>query len=165
MNKHVRTIQRSSRIGLWGSVALVLLTVVFIYASPKRFYQSDYTVRWMLVAGTVLAVLAVSMTLLTVRRQVPRLRQTEGLEAKLAGYAAHVRSLYATMLVVVLLLCAFTVLSGRNVLLMLALVSTLVLFLDYPNIYRIKVDLGLTDGEMRSLFGDRYIADNNHASD
>ena len=62
------------------------------------------------------------------------------------------------MLVVILLLCAFTLFSARNVLLMLALVSVLVLFLNYPNIYRIKVDLGLTDEEMRSLFGDQYVS-------
>ena len=159
MNKHIKTIQRASRIGLWGSVAVVVLTVLFIYLSPYRFYPSDYTARWMLVAGSVLAVLAVSMTLLTVRRQVPRLRQTEALGDKLAGYAAHIRSLYLTMFGVVVLLCAFTLFSARNVLLMLTLVSVLVLFLDYPNIYRIKVDLGLTDEEMRALFGDRYISD------
>ena len=62
------------------------------------------------------------------------------------------------MLVVILLLCAFTLFSARNVLLMLALVSVLVLFLNYPNIYRIKVDLELTDEEMRSLFGDQYVS-------
>lgn len=159
MQKYIKSIQRASRWGLWGSVALVLLTVAFIYGSPWQFYQSDYTARWMLIAGTVLAVLSVSMTLLTVRRQVPRLRQSEGLETKLSGYVAHVRSSYLTMLIVVFLLCSLTVLSGRSVLLMLAMVSTLVLFLMYPNIYRIKVDLGLTDGEMRQLFGDQYISD------
>ena len=157
MNTHIKTIQRSSRIGLWGSVAVVILTVIFIYASHYRFYQSDYTVRWMLIAGVVLAVLAVSMTLLRVRRQVPVLRQTATLEEKLSGYAVHVRELYLTMMAVVVILCALTILSARNVLLMLALVSVLVLFLNYPNIYRIKVDLGLSDDEMRSLFGDRYI--------
>lgn len=157
MNTHIKTIQRSSRIGLWGSVAVVILTVVFIYASHYRFYQSDYTVRWMLIAGVVLAVLAVSMTLLRVRRQVPILRQAATLEEKLSGYAVHVRELYLTMMAVVVILCALTILSARNVLLMLALVSVLVLFLNYPNIYRIKVDLGLSDDEMRSLFGDRYI--------
>ena len=148
--------------GLWGSVAAVILTVVFIY-SPWQFYPTAHTSRWMLVAGCVLAVLAVSMMLLTVRRQIPLLRQSEGLENKLSGYASHVRSLYTTMFVVVVLLCLFTLFSARNVLLMLALVSVLVLFLNYPNIYRIKVDLGLTDEEMRSLFGDRYIADGDNA--
>ena len=157
MNTHIKTIQRSSRIGLWGSVAVVILTVIFIYASHYRFYQSDYTVRWMLIAGVVLAVLAVSMTLLRVRRQVPLLRQAATLEEKLSGYAVHVRELYLTMMAVVVILCALTILSARNVLLMLALVSVLVLFLNYPNIYRIKVNLGLSDDEMRSLFGDRYI--------
>ncbi len=158
--KHIKTIRRSSAIGLWGSVGMVILTVLFIYLSPWRFYPSAYTSQWMLVAGAVLAVLSVSMTLLTVRRTVPRLRQSDGLEAKLGGYAAHVRSLYLTMLAVVVLLCAFTLLSARNPLLMLAIVTVLVLFLNYPNMYRIKVDLGLTDEEMHSLFGDRYIGDN-----
>lgn len=158
MNKYIKTIQRTSRIGLWGSVAAVLLTVAFIY-SPWRFYPSAHTSQWMLVAGSVLAVLAVSMTLLTVRRQIPRLRQSETLEEKLSGYASHVRSLYMTMLAVIVLLCLFTLLSARNVLLMLALVSALMLFLNYPNIYRIKVDLGLTDDEMKRLFGDRYISE------
>ena len=60
----------------------------------------------------------------------------------------------------VVLLCAFTLRSARNPLLMLAIVTVLVLFLNYPNMYRIKVDLGLTDEEMHSLFGDRYIGDN-----
>lgn len=154
---HIKNIQRTSRIGLWGSVAAVILTVVFIYASPWRFYPSEYTSRWMLVAGSVLAVLAVSMTLLSVRRRIPQLRQMEEQESKLAGYESHVGSLYLTMLAVVVLLCAFTLLSARNVLLMLAIVSVLVLFLNYPNIYRMKVDLGLTDEEMRQLFGDKYI--------
>ncbi|MBR4738498.1 MAG: hypothetical protein IK058_00680 [Bacteroidales bacterium] len=160
MNKHLKTIRCASRIGLWGSVAVVLITVAFIYLSPWQFYPSEHTSKWMLVAGTVLAVLAISMALLTVRRQVPRLRQTEDIEGKLAGYATHVRSLYKTMFFVVVVLCAFTLFSSRNVLLMLAIVSVLVLFLDYPNIYRIKVDLGLSDEEMRQLFGDRYISGN-----
>lgn len=155
---NIKTIRRASAVGLWGSVAAVIVTVLFIYASPWRFYPSAYTSRWMLVSGTVLAVLAVSMTLLTVRRRIPQLRQAEELEYKLDGYAAHVRSLYGTLLTVVVLLCAFTLLSARSVLLMLAIVTVLVLFLNYPNLYRVKVDLGLTDEEMCSLYGDRYIA-------
>ena len=160
MNKYIKTIQRSSRIGLWGSMAAVILTVLFIYIAPWRFYPSEHTAQWMLVAGSILAVLAVSMTLLSVRRQIPLLRQSEDLEVKFSGYASHVRSLYMTMLFVILLLCAFTLLSARNVLLMLAIVSVLVLFLNYPNIYRIKVDLGLTDEQMHSIFGDSYIGGN-----
>ena len=159
MQENIKHIRRYAALGLWGSVALVILTVLFIYVAPWRFYPSEHTARWMLIAGSVLAVLAVSMTLLSVRRQIPLLRQSDSLQIKLQGYAAHVRSLYITMLFVVLLLCAFTLMSARNVLLMLALVSTLVLFLTYPNIYRIKVDLGLTDEEMKSLFGDRYLPD------
>lgn len=160
MNKHINTIQRASRAGLWGAVGLVILTVLYHYLSPWRFYSSEYTSRWMLIAGSVLAVLSVSMVLLTSRRQVPVLRQAASLEEKLSGYATHIRSLYLTMLCVVLLLCLFTILSARNQLLMLVIVCVLVLFLCYPNIYRIKTDLGLSDGEMRTLFGDKYIGGN-----
>lgn len=156
--KHLKTIRRASRVGLWGSVGVTLATVLFLYASHYRFYQNEYTVRWMVIAGVVLAVLAVSMTLLNVRRQVPRLRQAEGLDAKLAGYATFVREVYTNMLVVVLLLCIFTALTARSPLLMLVIVCVLVLILNFPNIYKIKNDLGLNDEQMRSLFGDRYIA-------
>lgn len=157
---HIKQIRRASRIGLWGSVAVTLLTVLFLYLSPYRFYPSAHIARWMLIAGAVLAVLSVSMTLLSVRRQVPRLRQTEDLDAKLKGYAAYVRETYINMLLVIVLLCVFTVLSARNVLLMLTLVTVLVLFLNFPNMYRIKVDLGLDDDQMHVLFGDQYISGN-----
>lgn len=157
MNHSIQIVQRASRIGLWGSVGLVILTVLFTYISPWRFYPSEYTAKWMLVAGSVLAVLSVSMALLTTRRQIPQLRQSDSLESKLSGYASHIRSIYLSMLGVVAVLCLFTVLSSRNVLLMLIIVCVLMLFLSYPNIYRIKVDLGLTDAEMHMLFGDKYI--------
>ena len=155
MQNHIKKTKRYAAIGLWGSVGAVIVAAVLCYALHTVAGAS----RWMLIAGTVLAVLAVSMMLLSVRRQIPILRQTEGLEKKLKGYELHVRDLYMTMLAVVVILCAFTFLSGRTVLLMLAMVSTLVLFLNYPNIYRIKVDLGLTDDEAKELFGDRYIPD------
>ncbi len=157
--KEIGTIKRTSQTGLWGSVGAVILTAAFMM-SPWTLRQSAYVSRWMLIAGSVLAVLAVSMTLMVVRRQVPRLRQSESLEAKLQGYASHVKSTFMSMFAVVVLLCLMTVLSGQNVLLMLSMVATLTLFLAYPNIYKVKVDLGLTNEEMKSLYGDRYISDN-----
>lgn len=158
--KETDKIKRMAQIGLWGSAAVVIVAALFLYASPWRFpAQSDYVSRWMLVVGSVLAVLSLSMALLAIRKQVPRLRQTEGLEAKLTGYASHIQSLYLTILVVVILISLMTVLTNQNVLLMLAMVTVLMLILAYPNIYKVKVDLGLTDEEMKSLYGDRYIAE------
>ena len=158
MDKYIKKIRRTSAIGLWGSVGAVILTALFHFVIPYRFYPSAYTSRWMLIAATVLAVLAVSMALLTVRKQVPALRQTEGLDKKLHGYADHVGQLFIEMLVVVVLVCCFSILSAQNMMLMFAMLCTLVLIMDYPNIYRIQVDLGLTDDEMRSLFGDKFIS-------
>lgn len=167
MNEYVKTIRRSANIGLWGSVGVVILAAFYQIVSPWRFYPSQYTARWMLIVGSILAVLAMSMSLLVIRKQIPSLRQADTLDQKLGGYAQHIRSLYISMLVVVTLICVFMVLSAQNVLLMLAMVATLMLFLAYPNIYRMKVDLGLTDEEMKALFGDRYIPDtkDNNAAD
>ena len=156
---YTNSIKRSAATGLWGSAGAVIVTALFHIVSPWRFYPSQHTAQWMLIAGAVLAVLALSMSLLVIRKQIPALRQSESLEDKLSGYAQHIRSLYLTMLAVVVLICVFTVLSAQNVLLMLAMVSTLMLILAYPNIYRIKVELGLTDEEMKSLYGDQYIAE------
>ena len=167
MNEYVKTIRRSANIGLWGSVGVVILAAFYQLVSPWRFYPSQYTARWMLIVGSILAVLAMSMSLLVIRKKIPSLRQADTLDQKLGGYAQHIRSLYIPMLVVVTLICVFMVLSAQNVLLMLAMVATLMLFLAYPNIYRMKVELGLTDEEMKSLFGDRYIPDtkDNNAAD
>lgn len=165
MEKYIKTIRRSANTGLWVSVGIAVLSAIYTLVSPYRFYPSQHTARWMLVAGSVLAVLAVSMALLVIRKQIPALRQADTLEAKLCGYAQHIRSLYLSMMVVVALICAFMVLSAQNVLLMLAMVATLMLFLAYPNIYRMKVELGLQDDEMRMLFGDRYIPDSREDND
>lgn len=158
--KEIKTIKRSSRFGLWGSVALVILSAAFIYVSPWQFRQNPQVSQWMLIAGSVLAVLSLSMALLVIRRQIPRLRQLDTLQEKLTGYAAHIRSLYLSIFCITLMLCLLMLLSNQNVLLMLTMVVVLTLFLAYPNIYRIKVDLGLTDDEMKTLFSDQYISGN-----
>lgn len=155
----IKKIRRYSQMGLWGSVAVAILASFFLFVSPVQFTQTTQVTRWMLIAGSVLAVLAVSMSLLTIRKQIPRLRQTEDLGQKLSGYVTHIRSLYLTMFAVVFIICIFMVLSNQKVLLMLAMVSVLTLFMAYPNIYRIKVELGLSDDEMKQLFGDNYIAE------
>ena len=161
MQDYIKKTKHYAAIGLWGAVGAVIVAAVLCNVLHPMAGAS----RWMVIAGTLLAILSVSMMLLSVRRQIPQLRQSEKLEKKLSGYAQHVRDLYMTMLAVVVILCVFTFLSGRTVLLMLAMVSTLVLFLNYPNIYRIKIDLGLTDDEGRSLFGERYIPDDHTPAD
>ena len=145
---------------LWTSIGLVIMTALFFYVSNYRFYASNYTVQWLTIAGSVLAVLAVSMSLLTIRRRVPQLRQNESLELKLQGYSSLISNVCYSLLFVVIALCAVIVLTNRNALLMVAIVVVMMLFLTYPNIYRIKHDLGLTDEQMTSLFGDKYIPSN-----
>jgi amino acid transporter len=159
--KETANIKRNAQIGLWGSVGVTILAAAFTF-TPWKFYQSVYTAKWMLIVGSVLTVLTVSMSLLVVRKQIPRLRQAPKLETKIIGYAQHIRSLYLSVLTIVVILCLMTVLSSQNVLLMLTMITVLMLFLAYPNIYKMKVDLGLTDEEMKMLFGERYIAETRH---
>ncbi len=159
MEKYTKNIRTASAAGLWGSVGVVIVAAFFVLASPWRFYPTAYTAKIMLIVATVLTVGVVSMVLMTARRRVPQLRQSESLEAKLGGYASYIGGIYWTTLFAVAVTCVLAVLSAQSALLMLAMVSTLVLFLTYPNIYRIKVDLGLTDEEMKRLYGDKYISD------
>ncbi len=159
MHPAVKKIRTASKAGLWGSVGVVIAAACFVLASPWRFYASNYTAKMMLIVATVLTVGVVSSVLLTARKRVPQLRQTDGLDAKLSGYASYISGMYWTTLLAVVVTCIMAVLSAQSQLLMLAMVSTLVLFLTYPNIYRIKVDLGLSDEEMKNLFGDKYISD------
>ena len=42
---------------------------------------------------------------------------------------------------------------------MVTIVLVLLLFLSYPNMYKMKNDLGLLEEEMTMLFGDTYISD------
>ena len=159
MKQYIKEIERWSRLCLWGSVGLVIITALFIWLSRWQFTQNATVGRWMLISGSVLAVLAVSMALLTIRKRTPQLRQAEGLQTKLAGYAQHIRTLYLSLTSVVVVLCLLTVLCGQSVLLMLTMVTTMMLFPAYPNMYKVKVDLGLTDEEMRELYGEKYISD------
>lgn len=160
LKKETQTIKRNSQLGLWGSMAAVILTAAFLY-SPWQFRQTPYVSRWMIIAGSILAVLTLSMTLLVIRRRIPLLRQSDDMQQKLTEYAAHIRSLYLSVSAVVIMLCLLTILSNQSVLMMLSIVLILMLFLSYPNIYKIKVDLGLSEEEMKATFGDKYIPENN----
>ncbi len=157
MNKHIERIQRSSKLGLWSSVALAIASGLFVWISPWQFRQNATVANGMLIAGAILAVGAVSMALLVIRKRIPQLRLTDNLDPKLQGYADHIHHLYSSLAIVVAALCAMTVLSGQSTLLMLTLVTTLMLVLAYPNMYKIKSDLGLSGDEMRQLFGDKYL--------
>ena len=142
----IQKIRRNANWGLYGSIALVLLVVVFHFCPWHISYQSQQVSKWMLISGTILAVLAVVMSLMTIRKTAPRLRQLDDLDAKLQGYTSYITSLYRSSLAIVAI---------ESVLILLILL----LFLAYPNMYKMKADLGLTDDQMQSLFGDDYRPD------
>jgi len=104
-------------------------------------------------------VVDIALILFSMRKQMPRLRQLDDIDERLSRYASMVQSGYLITLFVTLLVAAVVVITHENTLIMLMLLLGLTLMLNYPNMYKIRADLGLLDDEMRSLFGDAYISD------
>ena len=164
-NTLIKKLRHSANVGLYGSIAVILIAVVFHFMPYHISYQSPQVARGMLIAGTVLAVLAVVMILLTVRKTTPALRQLDSLDDKIKGYHSYITNLYNSTLAIVVIECILITLMSDTALLMVIILMVLVLFICYPNMYKMKHDLGLTDDEMKSLFGDAYIADAKAAYD
>ncbi len=159
MQNLIRKIRRTANWGLYGSIAAVLLVVIFHFSPWHITYQSPQVSRWMLIAGAILAVLAVVMALMTIRKTTPRLRQLSDLDQKLTGYTTYITNLYRGSLSIVIIECVLILLMSDTSLLMITILLILLLFLAYPNMYKMKNDLGLTEDEMTSLFGSDYIRD------
>jgi len=159
MQNLIRKIRRTANWGLYGSIGVVIVVVLFHFSPWHISYQSAEVSRWMLISGAVLAVLAVVMALMSIRKTTPRLRQLGTLDEKLRGYASYITSLYRSSLVIVIVESALILLMSDTSLLMITILLILLLFLAYPNMYKMKNDLGLTEDEMTSLFGSDYIRD------
>ena len=160
MNKYIAKIRRSANIGLYGSILICLCVVVEHYLDKHVWVHeittNEYTRHLFVVVGLVLAVGTIAYSLFSMRRGVPRLRQTDAVEQKLRGYSTLIRTVYYLTLIVTLFVGAIIIITRENVLIMLLMLLALSLVLCYPNMYKIKADTGLTDDQMKELFGDEY---------
>lgn len=155
----VKNIRLCANVGLIGSLGMVMIAILFKYATKVAFYQSPEVFRTLTLVGVVAVVLQTILILTGVRKGVPKLRQMDDVDEKLKGYASMVKTHGMSTLVVTTLVSAIIILLGNYNLLMLDMLLVLMLFFTYPNMYKIKVDLGLDDDQMRELFGDQYVAD------
>lgn len=165
----IKHIQRAAYSGLIASLLVAFAAILFVSLSKYEFtlrigQMNDLEIfRWGMYIGCAIAVVDLSLALLAIRRRIPRLRQLPALDQKLAGYASLIqRIFYGTTLATVLLSLIIT-LTGNTRLIMFLLLIVLTLFLAFPNMYKMKVDLGLDDDTMKSLFGESYIPDNPNA--
>ena len=162
----IKQIHRASYTGLIASLVVALAAILFVSQSPYAFtlrigQMTDLEIfRWGMYIGCAIAVIDLSLALLAIRRRIPRLRQLSQLDEKLKGYASMVKNLYYGTLAAVVALSLIIALTGNTRLIMFLLIIVLTLFLAFPNMYKMKVDLGLDDETMKSLFGDSYIPDN-----
>lgn len=163
MTDNLKKIRRTANIGLYGSIAVIILAVVFHFSPFRITPQQPDVQRWMLIAGSVLAVLAIVIILMTIRKAAPAIRQLDSVDCRVKNYAAYISNLYIGSLSVVLVECVLIVLMSDTSLLMVTILLVLLLFLSYPNMYKMKGDLGLTDEQMSALFGDDYCPGNGPA--
>ena len=163
MKKHIRKIRISSLIGLYASMAIVagIVALNYFFLSKWEVKGMEHLQRPILISGTVLAVLVTIIALLTIRRFTPKIRQLDDVEQKIRIYAGNISRLYYAILITVAIECVFVVLSKCTILIAVTLLLVMILFLAYPNMYKIKVDLGLDDDTMKQLFGDKYISEKN----
>lgn len=162
-NNPVRAIRTAANIGLWGTLFFGLLIVAEHYMAEyvwaKTIVTNKYTHDLLLYGGWVLVVLVIAIILFTVRRQIPRIRQLDAVEEKLDRYKGMIQTIYYTSLIVSIIICSIIVITHENNLLMLLLLHFFTLALCFPNMYKLKVDCGLNDQDMKDLFGDNYISD------
>lgn len=167
-NNPVRAIRTAANIGLWGTLLFGLLTVAEHYMAEyvwaRTIVTNKYTHDLLLYGGWVIVVLDIAIILFTVRRQIPKIRQLDAVEEKLDRYKGLVQSIYYTSLVISIIVCAVIVITHESTLLMLLLLHFFTLVLSFPNMYKMKVDCGLNDQEMKELFGDNYISDDRGGS-
>lgn len=166
--KEIKRIKTAANVGLYGSLLLCIATVAEHYLDKyvwaREITANEYTRRLFLMAGLVLAVLDIALALFTMRKQTPRLRQMNTVEEKLSAYRRLVGTIYYSSLIVVLIVSAIIVITHENTMIMLLLLLFVALVLNYPNMYKMKADMGLLDDEMAELFGSDYIRDKGERS-
>lgn len=159
----IRSIRRAANIGLYGSLAAALLTLAEYYLAEyvwvRQIVTNEYTHHLFFVTAPILTVVGISYILLSVRRQIPKIRQMDDVESKLVRYRGLVRGTYFILLTVTLLCCALTVILHESIVITLLLLLFFTAVMNYPNMYKMKNDMGLLDEEMVDLFGDNYIRD------
>ncbi|MBQ9639359.1 MAG: hypothetical protein IJV22_07380 [Bacteroidales bacterium] len=156
-SNYLKRIRTSSNIGLFGTLLAVATVAILHYVLPWKAAPNAYTAMWLLSISSALAVADVMLTLHIIRRRIPHIRQAAELEFKLREYARCVATIYWMNLMVALVECAIVLLLNEMALLMILLLMVVMLFMAFPNMYKIKIDLGLDDVQMRLLFGERYV--------
>lgn len=158
---NIKKIRLSANIGMYGSVLMLALVIAEHYLAKNVWIHeityNDYTQHLFTSVGLVLAVVDIAMLLLSHRRQTRRLRQMDSMEEKLKNYASLISTNYYFTLVVSIIVSAIIVVVQDNTLIMLLMLLVVALMLNYPNMYKMKADMGLNDNEMKQLFGEKYI--------
>lgn len=161
VNNYIKRIRRSANIGLYGSLLICIFVVAEHYLDQyvwvREITTNEYTRRLFVIVALVLAVGTIAYSLFTMRKNASKLRQTDGVDQKLEGYAKIVSSVCYLSLFVVFLVGAVIVITHENVLIMLLMLLFVSLVLNYPNMYKIKADTGLNDDEMKEIFGEKYL--------
>lgn len=161
INNYVCRIRMAANIGMYGSMLILAVVIVEHYLAQHVWIHeitaNDYSRHLFTAVGLVLAVIDIAMVLFSHRRQTRRIRQMDSADEKLKNYASLIRTNYFFTLVVAVIVGVIIVVVQENTLIMLLMLLVVALMLNYPNMYKMKADMGLDDDKMKELFGDKYI--------
>lgn len=159
MNPHIQHLRRTTNLCLWTSLLISTATICFIVFSDYRFYADNRSFLWFGIAVFVLFWIDIIFFLRLSRRGIPKLRQKDNLDDKLLGYSKVVSEYYLFTFFSCIALCADILFTNNTRLIMLLMLAELTLFISFPNMYKMKRDLNISNEDMKNLFGDSYIAD------
>ncbi|MCR4829484.1 MAG: hypothetical protein K5864_08485 [Bacteroidales bacterium] len=159
--KSIKKIRRSAAAGFYGTMLAIVAAITLHYMDDRIIVISatEATQRSLLLIGIVLVIaqwVIYARLYRTTLRDLPQLKQSE---QRLSIYAKAVSIFYFCTFVICILLSFIVVFSDNMILLLFPLLLFMLLLMHYPNMYRIKVEAGLDDSEMKELYGNKYYAD------
>lgn len=139
------------------SIIVSLLTILSFYVGDYRFYPDNHTFQLLTYAGLAAAVLEGAWMMYFSRGEIARIRKIDNEFDRLASYRKAYSRQYVIAFLAECVVCACIVLSYNRAIIMVLLVLTMVMVVLFPNMYKAKNDLSLSDETMKSVFGDKYI--------
>lgn len=139
------------------SIGVALAAILFLQLSNYRFYPDNRTFMIFTYVGLIVVVLAAVALMFFYRKVIPGYRSLSDERQRLESFCKAYNSNYLLAFVSVVATSACVVLSNNTTLIMPLMVLILVLFFMFPNMYKAKQALALSDDFMKEVFGDKYI--------
>lgn len=151
MNPTIASIRRTSLAALVVAAVVTAGAIAFHQFCQYRFYQTNEVIRSLGIAASAVAVIALAIALRYMRHHLPRVKELPTVAERLEAYRTFVRTYQLVLMGAAVIEGAIVVLSGNSIFILFSLLTLMLMFVKYPSHYTIKVDLGLTDEQIKAL--------------